>query len=29
MLLTLFIGTKKLHILFKIMVELFKCMIYN
>ncbi len=29
MLLALFIGTKKLHTLFKIMVELFKFMIYN
>ena len=27
--LALFMGTKKLHILFKIMVELFKFMVYN
>ena len=29
MLLALFIGTKKLHILFKIMIELFKSVVYN
>ena len=29
MLLALFIGTKKLHILFKIMIELFKFVVYN